>query len=324
MNILLTIDDNFVPQLAANICSICENNCNEEAISFYIFDNGISENNKADLVTFVGTYGRIISFIPITGFMNNLGFEFDTSGWNEIVLSRLLLAKFLPESVNKILYLDGDTIVRGNLKALWETNLESHTLGAVMEPTANKVRRQQLGIGNRPYYNAGVLLVNLTNWRESKAEQRILDYCKTNSDKLFANDQDAINVVLRNEILPLSPSYNFSNVFTYYPFKTLKALMPEFCSEHDFFRAKANPCIVHYLGEERPWRKGNTHTYKADYEHYLSMTPWKGSPQEKGWELYFIVWRIFNAATKLVPRVRLAIINSLIPFFISRKAKKRK
>ncbi len=324
MNILLTIDDNFVPQLAANICSVCENNEKMDEISFFIFDNGISRSNKDSLSDFVGTYNRSITFISIAGFMDSLGFEFDTTGWNEIVLARLLMSRFLPDNINKVLYLDGDTIVRNDLGSLWETNIEEYTLGAVMEPTANGLRRKELGIGGRPYYNAGVLLVNLENWRKSEAEERILQYCANNAKKLFANDQDAINVVLKNEILPLSPSYNFSNVFIYYPFKTLHSLMPEFSTKEDFHKAKANPCIVHFLGEERPWRKGNTHAFKADYGRYLEKTPWRNAPQEEGWALYFTAWRIFNIATRPMPRARLAIIDSLIPFFVNQKSKRKK
>lgn len=324
MNILLTIDNNFVPQLSANICSICENNEDLDTISFYIFDNGITPENKNSLTRFTEEYGRVITFIPIVGFMDELGFEFDTSGWNEIVLARLLMANFLPKTVTRILYLDGDTIARGSLKALWETDIEGYTLGAVMEPTANKKRRECLGIANRPYYNAGVLLVNLTNWRKTQAENRILDYCKNNSSKLFANDQDAINVVLANEILPLSPTYNFSNIFIYYPYKTLDKLMPGFSDDMELPRAKKDPCIVHYLGEERPWRKGNTHPFGSDYDYYLSKTPWKDTPKEEGWTLYFVLWKAFNAATRHAPRLRFAIIDSLIPLFVSQKAKRKK
>ncbi len=324
MNILLTIDDNFVPQLAANICSVCENNQDIEDISFYIFDNGISDSNKQLLDAFVLSYKRSISFISIVGFMDTIGFRFDTTGWNEIVLARLLMSRFLPEELEKVLYLDGDTIVRGSLKELWDTDLEGFTLGAVVEPTANKERRKKLEIEQFPYYNAGVLLVNLSNWRRSNAESRILSYCARNSDKLFANDQDAINVVLKDEIRALSPSYNFSNVFTYYPFKTLNKLMPGFCDEETFFEAKSNPCVIHYLGEERPWRKGSTHAYKLDYDYYLSKTPWNKTPKEDGWKFYFVVWRIFNLATKPFPSVRFAIMDTLIPFFIKQRSKRKK
>lgn len=323
MNILLTIDNNFVPQLAANICSVCENNAEMESIVFYIFDNGISEDNRKKLIEFVASYERKIVFIPILGFMDNLGFEFDTTGWNEIVLARLLMTKFLPESINKILYLDGDTIVRKSLASLWDTDLGNYTLGAAMEPTANSKRRESLGIGGKPYYNAGVLLVNLTNWRKSKAEKRILDYCASNSSRLFANDQDAINVVLKDEILALSPSYNFSNVFIYYPFRILEALMPEFCSKDEFQEIKNNPNIIHYLGEERPWRKGNTHAFRLDYDYYLGKTPWRDTPREEGWETYFTFWKVFNFLTRPIPYVRFKIIDSLIPLFIKQRAKKR-
>ena len=45
MNILYTLNDKFVPQVAGGICSICENNKDVDDINFYLISNGISEKN---------------------------------------------------------------------------------------------------------------------------------------------------------------------------------------------------------------------------------------------------------------------------------------
>lgn len=299
--------------------SVCVNNDDVESLDFYVFGLGLSDEVKRNLLQTGANYGRKVHVIQIDGFMDNFG-DFDTFGWNEVVLSRLLVDSFLPRNVDRVLHLDGDTIVRGSLKQLWETPLRAPELiGAVIEPTVNRHRLVELGLESEPYYNAGVLLINLDEWRMGGIERRLIDYCAKNHKKLFANDQDAINALLKGRIRAVPPTYNYCNSYEFYPYRTLKGLMNgvPYYSEREVFEAIQDPCIVHYLGEERPWREGNAHTYKDDYRHYLEMTPYKGIPEEPGWSHYFRAWQAFNTVTRHIPMVRYRIITALIPRMLS-------
>lgn len=326
MNILYTLNDKFVPQVAAGICSVCENNKNMKEITFYIISCGITNENKEKLNLLVKKYKRKIEIIELTNIKDYFDFDYDTLGWNSIVLVRLLIDKILPPKVKKILYLDGDTIVIGNLEKLWNINLKNKVLGMSIEPTVDKQRKKDLGLEKYPYYNAGVLLVNLEKWRDTKAGERIIKFYRDRNGKLFANDQDAINGALKNEIYTLPPKYNFYNIFNQYPYSFMCKLMKpvKYISKEIYMESVENPAIIHYLGEERPWRKGNTHKYRKDYIKYLSMTEWKDTPMEEGWKLYFVCWSIFNVVTKPFPNLRYKIINYLIPKFMKYRAKQLK
>ncbi len=321
MNIVYTLNNKFVPQVAAGICSVCKNNKSEK-ITFYLISDGISNENKQKLRTFVKNYNQNLKIIELGNIKDYIDFDFDTTGWNSIVLARLVLDKLLPQSVDRVLYLDGDTIVRASLADLYNTDMGHSVLGMVIEPTADHKRKQSLGI-NGAYYNAGVLLIDLKKWRQEKTGQKILSYYKSHNGKLFANDQDAINGALKGEIYTLPPKYNFCNIYNQYPYRFLKKLVSpaEYLPRSEFKDNIENPVIIHYLGEERPWRASNTHKYRDDYKEYLAMTPWKDTPDEGGWELYFICWRIFNAITKPFPGLRYKIITSLIPSFINIRSK---
>lgn len=323
MNILYTLNDRFVPQVAAGICSLCENNKDIDNITFYIISKEIADENKTKLKEFGKTYNREVVIKELGDIKQYFDFEFDTTGWNSIVLARLILDKFLPEDMEKILYLDGDTIVRGSIKDLWNINLDNYVLGASIEPTVDKKRKKNLGLEFKPYYNAGVLLVNLKKWREMGASKIILDYYKENNGKLFANDQDAINGSLAEYINTILPKYNFYNIFYQYSYRFLNKLMKpvQYIGEENFKECVKNPTIIHYLGEERPWRKGNHHKYRNDYLKYLNKTPWKNQGMERGWNLYFVFWYIFNFVVKPFPIIRYKVINSLIPTFINIRAK---
>ena len=139
---------------------------------------------------------------------------------------------------------------------------------------------------------------------------------------LFAPDQDAINGALKGDILFVSPKYNFCNSFYTYNYKTLCKMMEpiHYIDEAVFVDACANPVIVHYLGEERPWRKGNKHKYRTEFEKYLNMTPWKDSIVNEDWRLYFCLFYLFNFFMKPFPMIRYRIITKLIPAFIKYRA----
>ena len=328
LNILYTANDPFAAKVAAGICSIFENNKHVKELTVYILTDHMNTENKKNFQKLEKEYKREIQVIQYGDIREHIPFDFDTLGWNQIVLSRLLWDRFLPEKVERILYLDGDTIVNGSLQELWEKDFGECILGAGIEPTVDYKRRCCLGLENAPYINAGVLLIDRKKWRNKKAEQRILDFYKENGGRLFANDQDAINGALNGEILFLEPKYNFYNIFWVYPYRFLKKLMKgaEYFSEATYNESLEHPVIFHYLGEERPWRKGNRHKYRAVYEKYSKMTPWKDEPQEEGWELYYFCWGIFNAVTKYFPGVRYNIINRLIPVMMkwrSRRLKKQ-
>lgn len=326
MNILYTANDKFVPQIGAAICSVCENNKDVDQITFYIFSAKISSENKKKLKNLGREYGRDVEITEIGNLEEHLGFSFDTSGWNPIVLSRLIVDKLLPSKVQRIIYLDGDTIVLGNLSELWETDMRDSVIGACIEPTINKENLKKLNMEDTPYINAGVLLINLDRWRKEKTGERILKYYRDRGGRVFANDQGCINGALKGEIHYLPLVYNYCNSYQFYNYKTFKKIMHpiEYISEQEYSLYVENPIIIHYLGEERPWREGNRHQYREEFWQYLKMTPWKDMPCEQGWKLYFLCFYTFNFFMKPFPFLRWRIIDNLIPQVMKLRARNEK
>lgn len=318
MNILYTTDDKFVGKVGASICSVFDNNKSMEQISVYIIGQDISKENRRKLKELSQIYRRSIEIIELENLKNYFDFEFDTSGWNQIVLARLLLDKLLPDYIERIIYLDGDTINISNLQSLWETDLNGKVLGACIEATVDQKRKIDLEMDGIPYINAGVLLFDLKRWKEEHCFDRIMEYYRRRGGRLFANDQDVINAVLKESIYYLPPKYNFYNIYWFYPYSVLKKLMGKavYYEKEIFTDSLDNPAIIHYLGEERPWRKGNHHKFKKHFQLYHSKTPWKDEAMEEGWGAYFLCWDIFNKILHPFPMLRYRIINVLIPWFM--------
>lgn len=318
MNILYTTNDIFCSKVGTAICSVFENNKSMEDIHIYIIGQDISSENKQRFQNLAVQYSRLITVIDLGNLKNYFSFDFDTLGWNPVVLARLLLDKLLPETVDKVLYMDGDTVVLDSLDDLWYTPLHEHVLGGCIEATVNRTRRTQLQMEHLAYINSGVLLINLKKWRETHTGDKIIEYYRSRGGALFAPDQDAINGALLDQIFYLPPKYNFYNIYWTYSYKFLKHLLGDapYYDPETFSDSVRHPVIIHYLGEERPWRKGNRHRFKSEYQKYLRKTPWRDESEETGWTLYFFCWNIFNFCMKPFPALRYHIIDGLIPVFM--------
>lgn len=183
----------------------------------------------------------------------------------------------------------------------------SPVAGAVQEPTIYWQVKEIIGLGQEdPYFNAGMLLVDLAAWRREHLGQQMLDYYEAQGGRLPANDQDVINRVLKGRIRSLPPKYNFFPNYRYFSYKALTSYAPVYrtVTKKQFIRAKRRPVIIHYMGDERPWIAGNRNHYRRAYETYLARTGWAGTPKEKGKRIYMMAYHLMDYMTVLCPALR--------------------
>ncbi|HDR1514996.1 TPA: glycosyltransferase family 8 protein, partial [Pasteurella multocida] len=130
MNILFSSDDNYAYHLMVSIKSILI--FNDKCISFYVFDLGISTENKNIILQMINSSKSNIVFIPVDvndfrRFPKNIGYI------SLATYARLKAVDYLPSDVNKIIYLDIDTLVFDDLTPLWETNIENYGVAACFD-----------------------------------------------------------------------------------------------------------------------------------------------------------------------------------------------
>ena len=133
MNVIYVSDNVYAKYLGISMLSLLDHNQDMEEITIYVMEKEIGADNKARLYKIAGKYRRTIFFIDITKFDQLIPFTFDTSGYNPIVLSRLFLGIYLPNEIERILYLDCDIIVNGSIKELETIPLGQNLIAAVPE-----------------------------------------------------------------------------------------------------------------------------------------------------------------------------------------------
>lgn len=275
ISILCTPDNNYVPYCGIMLTSLFENN-KEEEIVVYILCDHLNEKNIEDLSSLCRIYNKEIKFI-------NLNKEiFDDCPIREgdhvsiAAYYRLFASEILPPDVKKILYLDCDIIINGNISNLYYTNIENYAFGAVVDEAHFMPRfYERLEYSNKyPYINSGVILFNLDYWRKNKTTEDCMRYISGNTDKIILHDQDTLNAVLHDKIKILPITYNFQTGF----------MFTQFTNDYDELVKKEinncvyTPTIIHYTGAGKPWHKHSQHPYKKRFLYYRKKSLWCNFP----------------------------------------------
>ena len=162
------------------------------------------------------------------------------SRWSPVIFYRLFAHKVFPH-LNRILYLDSDTMIFGDLASLYETDLNNCIMGAVVDCAqvddynnymGQTIRKfQEKYIPNGFYINSGVLLLDLTR----RAELDTLPLTEIPCE-FACPDQDLINMVFAERIKYLSLRYNFTDAPS----------VSKAYDQSDFHNARQNYIIYHF------------------------------------------------------------------------------
>lgn len=280
MIIVCSTDDNFVQHCCIMLTSVLINNSN---VSVYVLTEKLTEDNldiikneiesKGGVFHLIVVDSSIISKLPMPD-LNEL------SHISSATYYRLLISYLLPTTIDRIIYLDCDIIVRKSLEELWETKIEDYALGAVYQLDKNTIEEiKRLGYPlEYGYFNAGVLLINMDYWRKNKVSDRLLDYLIDNYNIIKYHDQDALNSVLHKECLIIPSKWNMQSMFFFNDIncihdvnegkiiKKYKEYKKQIKSE------KKDPTIIHYVSKPKPWNLYCVHPFRKEYYKYAMLT----------------------------------------------------
>jgi len=198
--------------------SLFINNPNEE-FDIYLMHSSIKEEELEDLDRFIEAEGGRLKIVQI----NDSYFEDAPTllHYTKAMYYRLLAFKFLPEELDRILYLDPDILVINPIDELYNMDIDNYLYAAAYHNiiTIKRINRIRLNAYDiKEYYNSGVLLMNLKLQRETISEEEIFDFVKNNRSKLIMPDQDIINSLYSKKIKSIDEKlYNYdARYYSYY------------------------------------------------------------------------------------------------------------
>ncbi|HDR0633103.1 General stress protein A [Pasteurella multocida] len=294
MNILFISDDVYARHLVVTIKSILNNNGKD--ISFYIFDLGISEESKKDICDVVIASGNKVYFI----FVNESDFNQFPSNIDYISLAtyaRLKATDYLPSSLNKIIYLDVDVLVFDSLETLWNIDISHYFAAACYDSfieNENHEHKKVISMSEREYYfNAGVMVFNLEEWRKIDVFSRSLELLDIYPNQMIYQDQDILNILFKNKIYYLDCRFNFmpnqlERIKQYHKGKLSNL--------HSLEKTTMPVAISHYCGPEKAWHDNCKHFKVYFYQKILAEIT-KGTDKKR-------MLSIKNYLKALIRRIR--------------------
>ncbi len=281
LHIVVASDDNYAEFVATLLVSIFSSNAEcFDRITVHLLANGITEATLRRITAHIPTgKGELLSY-DISDISNRLGIEVPKT----IAISsyaRLFIQSLLPRDISRVLYLDCDTIVTDSLTELWQTDLTDYYIGGILDTLPDTVAKTSVGLGeNVPYVNAGVLLINLEQWRKDNLQRRFLQFLLSYGGHVHHHDQGLINGVCRGHIKVLHPRYNLTTNYLSHNYDILRQTNTPFYSKEQIGEAKSHPAIIHFTAGflTRPWCKGSHHPFASLFRQMHAKTMWKDTP----------------------------------------------
>lgn len=269
MNIVFITDENYLVPTGTALASILTSNpC--ENIRFYVVAKKLSEANVVFLNSCLSAQKKnadvSLNFIYLEDEDTS---DFPIRKGDHVSIAtyyRIFFQKLFPESEDKILFVDGDILCIDSIKSFYETDLTGYSC-AVSHDERNDdpaVFARLKYPSCNGYFNAGVMLINLSWWRENDVMQKCVDYIRNHPDACVWHDQDALNHVLNGTVLWTSFRNNFTQGFFFD--KSYLFIDKAFYREID--EAKRNPCILHYSSAYKPWHYECNHPLKEKYRQF--------------------------------------------------------
>ncbi|MCR5560009.1 MAG: glycosyltransferase family 8 protein [Schwartzia sp.] len=270
INIVFASDDHYAQHAAVAMASVLEHAKYPEQIEFFLLSDRISEMCSDKLRVTAANWKSKISIIPVNG--ESFTDLYVSAQLSRAAYMRLAVTEFLPESVDKIIYLDCDLLVRKDIAELWEFPMNGSAIAAVPDcgiMTSWKSRKQKhecIGLEeSEQYFNSGVLVIDLSQWRAKGYSKQLLELVRENSYP--HHDQDALNVFFHHRWTPLPLEWN---VIPPVWFMFIKVLFSEWRSKAA--AAQQNPAILHYAGGYKPWEYEIHKGFNDEYYAILKKT----------------------------------------------------
>ncbi len=267
-------DNNYAQHMAVSIVSLLKNVDDSIAVHIYILYEDLEKRHIDNLKKLIGLHENTeIEFVKLS-LDDFSGYPLHTEWHSIATYFRLKLPSLLPH-IDRIAYLDSDIIVCGDISNVWKSFMADNVmLQAVEEPTplyAHRLESLGMKVGS-PYFNGGVLFLNLKKMREKCFEDNAVSYIQQYNRYIQFQDQDVLNALCEGDWKPLPLNWNSF-------FFVLEGIYKDkyrLYKRQDVLNAKSKPAIIHFNQHPKPWAEGCIDPRRMEYFKYLEYTPYKG------------------------------------------------
>ena len=278
--VVFAADDNYVPQLTTTVYSAMKNADPSYFYDVVVLQRNIAWDKQERLRDFFKQFPNMsLRFTNVERELSGHDLSTNNAHISIETYYRFLIQKLLP-FYDKVLYLDSDIVINGDIAKLYNTDLQGKLLGAIRDidflANLNVKHGKRMGYAKNvlkmknpyDYFQAGVLVLNTKAMRERYTIRQWLTYAS--NPAFIYNDQDVLNAHCEGEVLYLPWEWNVvhdcggrvGNLFVQAPNDIYDAYM----------RSRNNPQIIHYAGFQKPWTDPDC-DFASIYWRYARETP---------------------------------------------------
>lgn len=278
--IVFASDNNYVPMLTTTVYSMLCNASPDYRYDITVLHRDIAGENQRIIREFLSRFENAeISFCDVSQAIEKFNLTTNNPHISVETYYRFLIQELLPH-YDKVLYLDSDLIVEGDVSELFAVDLKDSLLAAAHDidfvANVNMKRGDRLDYArdilgmNDPYgyFQAGVLVLNTRAMRSEYSMEQWLEFAS--DERFIYNDQDVLNAHCEGKVVYLDYDWNvmidccgrIGNVFSFAPAGMLDAYMD----------SRNHEKIVHYAGVQKPWKQGGCDRDEL-YWQYARETP---------------------------------------------------
>ena len=236
--IFFATDDNYIPFLEVALRSLIENASPNHDYKIHILNTGLKPENMA-VISKLENENFNIEFNDISNCIDPIKKQLkNVYHFSLVMYYRLFIEKLFPE-YQKVIYLDCDIVVLGDISKLFGVNLNGNLVGAIQEQVINSNETfksyalNAVGVAPEKYFNSGILLMNLKKFRENSICEKFMYLIDTYNFDVVDPDQAYLNVLCKDKVKYLPNGWN-------------KEALPL------DLQGKLN--IVHYALYKKPWQ----------------------------------------------------------------------
>ncbi len=267
MNLLLTLDENYLMPCKVMLDSFFASNPNEQGVTVYLLHSAISDDKLEELAGFCSGFGAELKPIAVdTALFENAP---TSKRYPKEMYYRLLSPLILPQEVERVLYLDPDMLIINPLRPLWELNLYGKTFAAAshtgLTEMANGINQVRLDTAHE-YFNSGVMLIDLITARKLVTAEDVFGCVREHEKELILPDQDVFNILYGKETRPID------DVIWNYDVRNYSKYLIRSTGKHDLNWVMQNTAILHFCGKNKPWHEEYKNPFGMLYLHYRNLT----------------------------------------------------
>ena len=275
IHIAMNIDSRYVRFCSVTLASIFENN-RDESFFIHIICNGLSSEDEAKLIRLTEAYhAKIHFYVPDEKLLEGFAIRKFSKRISIATYYRCFLADVLPLEVERVIYLDCDILVLGQLRPLWNSDLRGKGIAVVRDVAASEAKRYE--ILHYPleysYFNAGVFLADLGYWRGMDVTEQSIKLYHEHPERIIFNDQDILNILFCDKKMEVAEKWNMQDGF--YRRKRTDGMSIQ---ERDL----REPVILHFTNR-KPWEYDNQHPLRSLFFTYQNFTEWKDVTPFNAW-----------------------------------------